>query len=225
MEKQKTRQKISKTFGFSFGKPKPIFSETEIKAFKSLALLALAMVALACTATLAVVAPNLIGAIGKMATSRFKGSNLIKKEKSKKSVEVFYYLKKSGLIKVKKTPTEIWLSLTGKGKQRLKNLKFDILRIKPQAKWDKKWWLVAADIPTKNYKTAADLFRKKLKEMGFWSLQRTLWLYPFDPRDEVQFIAKHYGIQNFITAMEVSRLDSEDEKALKNHFISIGVLK
>jgi hypothetical protein len=201
-----------------------ILSETEIKVFKSLASVALALIAGAGILTLAVVAPNLLGAIGKISTLRFKGKGLSKTQKAKKATQTIYYLKKSGLIRIKRTSKEIFLSLTEKGKKQLQKIDFDILRVRPQQKWDRKWWLVAADIPTKAHKVSADLFRKKLKEMHFWGLQRTLWLYPFDPTGEIQFIAEHFGIQKYVTVMEVNRLDRADEKFLKKHFKSAGIL-
>lgn len=212
------KQHISSALGWVQTKSKPIFSETEIKAFKTLGGLLLAIIAGAGVLALAATAPNVIGAIGKLSTTRLKGKNYSKSEKSKKAARAIYYLKRSGLIKIKRTAKEILLSLTGKGKQKLEKINFETLRVKPQKRWDGKWWLIAADIPTKAHKISADLFRKKLKEMAFYSLQRTLWLFPFDPRPEVQFIAAHYGIDKFVTVMEVNRLDKSDEKILKTHF-------
>lgn len=217
------KPKISRALGVSFKKSKPFFSEMEIKAFKTVGGLVLALVAAAGIMALAVVAPNLIGAIGKLSTGRFRGKSYTQKERRKKVAQTIYYLKKSGMIKFKKTSKDILLFLTSKGKHKLKAENFNALRIHTQAKWDKKWWLVAADIPTKTHRRGADLLRAKLKEMGFMSLQRTLWLYPFDPRQEVQFIAEHFGVEKFLTVMEVNRADRQDEDNLKKHFRSVGV--
>ena len=76
----------------------------------------------------------------------------------------------------------------------------------------------AADIPTKNYRRGADMLRRKLKELGFFSLQRTLWFYPFDPRKELEYVVNSFGIANFVTLMEVSRLDRDDEEIMKKFF-------
>jgi len=217
-------QKISTSLGYAQKKPQRIFSDAEVKVFKTLAGLTLALVAGAGIITLAAVAPNLLSAIGKIATTRIKGKNLTKFQKSKKAVEAVYYLKKSGLIRIRRSPKEIIFSLTKKGRQKLDKINFNILRVKKESKWNGKWWLAAADIPTKPHKRSADLFRKKLKEMGFYGLQRTLWLYPFDPKVEIQFIASHYGIGKYITVMEVNRLDKEDERRLKKHFSALDVL-
>ncbi len=217
-------QKISKAIGYSYKKNKPIFSETEIKAFKTISGLVLALVATAGALTLAVVAPNLISAIGSLSTKKFSGKNYTKKEKQKRITQSIYYLKKSGMVKFKRTTKDIFLQLTQKGKQKLEIINFDKIRVESKNKWDSKWWLIAGDIPTEDHRSGADLFRRKLKEMGFKSLQRTLWMYPFDPKNEVEFVANHFGIGKFVTIMEVSNMDRQDESILKKHFRSIGIL-
>jgi hypothetical protein len=83
---------------------------------------------------------------------------------------------------------------------------------------------VAADIPTKDHRQGADLLRRKLKQMGFYPLQRSLWFYPFDPRPEIEFICREFGVANFVTVMEINRLDVQDEKLLKKHFSKLGKL-
>jgi hypothetical protein len=60
--------------------------------------------------------------------------------------------------------------------------------------------------------------------MGFYPLQRTLWLYPFDPREEIRFVVEHFGISQFVTVLEISRMDKEDESRMKDFFKASGVL-
>ncbi|MBI4049474.1 MAG: hypothetical protein HY395_01495 [Candidatus Doudnabacteria bacterium] len=81
-----------------------------------------------------------------------------------------------------------------------------------------------ADIPSKPYRKHADFFREKLKSLGFYPLQRTVWIHPFDPRDQVEFVAAFYSLEKFVTTMEVSRLEAEDEKVIFNHFKDQGIL-
>ena len=113
---------------------------------------------------------------------------------------------------------DVKIFLTGAGRRRLKKFNIENPVIPKPAKWNKKWWLVAADIPTREYKLAADAFRDKLKEMRFCGLQRTLWIYPFDPRREIEVLASYYRIGHFVTVMEINRLDLDDESALKSFF-------
>lgn len=60
--------------------------------------------------------------------------------------------------------------------------------------------------------------------MGFFPLQRTLWFYPYDPRSEVEFIITYYGIERFVTVMEIYRLDKDDESKMLSHFKELKIL-
>ena len=62
--------------------------------------------------------------------------------------------------------------VTPRGKKRLEKLTFASFVIPKPENWNKKWWLVAADIPTKDHKLAADALRRKLKKMGFLSFAK-----------------------------------------------------
>lgn len=176
----------------------------------------LAVIASAGLITLAAVAPNILSAVGKL--YKLKGKKLSKREKEIKAARAFYYLKNSGLIKFKTDKNEVKLFLSSLGKKKLKQISFQALQIIKPKKWDGKWWQVAADIPTKGYRQAADALRSKLKQMGFFSLQRTLWFYPYDPRKQLEVVLNHYNIGKFVTVMEISRMDVQDEKILKNYF-------
>jgi len=190
----------------------------QIESLKSVAGVVLAVVGVIGVVALAAVAPNLFSAIGKVARFAKTNKPTTREEKLKKLRRTFYYLKQSGLIQLKPEAGEVRISLTAKGREKLQKIFFESIRIPKPKGWNKKWWLVAADIPTKDYRLAADKFRRKLRDVGFYPLQRTLWLFPYDPRVEVQFIAETFGIQNFITMMEINRLDKEDESVLKKFF-------
>ena len=125
---------------------------------------------------------------------------------------------------MKQTPNDFFISLTKLGKKRLQKMNYVNLTIEKHLSWDGKWWQIAADIPTKKYKWAADLFREKLIKMKFFPLQRTLWLYPFDPRKEIEFIIQHFGIERFVTLMEICRLDKDDERRMKRFFENEAIL-
>lgn len=178
---------------------------------------ALALIATAGVIAIAAGAPNVFQAIDKV--YRFtRGKKLPFKDKQAKTAQTFYYLKRQGLIQIQSNKNVLFARITEKGKQKMEKLNLDTLRIKRPKNWDGKWWLVAADIPTKDYRWAADLLRKKIKQMQFYPLQRTLWLYPYNPVREIEFLSQHFGIARFVTVMEVSRLDKDDERRLKSFF-------
>ena len=178
----------------------------------------LAVIAGAGIITLAAIAPNIFIALDKL--YKLRGKKLSKREREIKTAHAFYYLKKSGQIKFTKNKNDVKLFLTSLGQKKMEQISFDALSIAKPKKWDGKWWQVAADIPTKGHRQGADALRTKLKQMGFCSLQRTLWFYPYDPRKQLTIVTDHFGISKFVTVMEISRLDLQDEQVLKKYFNS-----
>ncbi len=199
-------------------------NDKNIQTLTSASQVALAVVAAAGIATIALVMPNAMQVVDKFVFRRKRGRRYTREEKQRKMAETFYYLKRSGLIQIKPEKSGWRLWVTPRGKKRLEKLTFASLVIPKPENWNKKWWLVAADIPTKDHKLAADALRRKLKKMGFYPLQRTLWLYPYDPCRELDFIIRNFDIANFVTVMEVSRLDNEDDKKVTAHFRKLNIL-
>jgi len=190
----------------------------QIEQLANLSQVILALVAAAGIVTVASVAPNALKTANYCLKLRKKFKGLAYDEKQKKMEKAFYYLRSSGLIKFHGETSDLKISLTEKAKQMLVKVGFKTIQISKPKTWDKKWWLVASDIPTKEHRLGADQFRTKLKNMGFYFLQKSLWIYPYDPRGEIKFIAETYGIDNFITIMEINRLDREDEAKAKQFF-------
>ena len=102
-------------------------------------------------------------------------------------------------------------------------ISFRGLKLKKERKWSGTWWIVLADIPVE-FRSQINLFRKKIKSLGMRTLQRSVWIYPYDPSDEIAFLAKYYGLERFITTIEVKTLEAEDEQNFKHHFKKIAVL-
>lgn len=196
----------------------PRFTPEQVEKIKTAAGMALVIIGVAGVVTLAAVAPGVLSVLSRTLYRNSRNRRFSKKEKVTKLTRTFYYLKNQGYIKMKPTGKDFKIFLTNLGKRKLKKLQFEHLTVPKPKSWDGKWWQIAADIPTEDYKWAADLFREKLLDMNFFPLQRTLWFYPFDPREEIDFIVDEFGIGRYVTAMEINRLDSDDERKLKNFF-------
>jgi len=198
--------------------PKPTFelSEAQIEKLKSYGQVVLAILALASVLTVAAVAPGAIGALRPFL--KLKGRKRMDYDKSISKVnKTFYYLRRKGYIKFHFQAGQYRIILTKKGKEKIKELSFNTIYIPKPTSWDGKFWQVAADIPTK-YRIGADAFRRKIKELGFFALQRTLWFHPFDPRKEIEFVADFFGIASFVTVMKIDKFDPADEKLMKDYF-------
>jgi len=73
-------------------------------------------------------------------------------------------------------------------------LQIDALKIKRPKKWDKKWRIIVFDI-SELKKLYRDAFRGKLKELGFYPLQKSVWICPFDCRDEIELLREFFGLK------------------------------
>ncbi len=168
------------------------------------------------------------GAIAIAATSPYFSANLIKgfknwkkykkyeKEESKKIYNTFYLLRKEGCILIREENNQIYISLTERGKKKANWLQIDCLKIKKPKVWDKKWRLIIFDIAELK-RIYRESFRGKLKELGFYSLQKSIWVYPFDCRDEIGLLKDFFGLSDKELRLIVSE-DIGDDKLIKDFF-------
>lgn len=203
---------------------KPLLSAEAVQDLKKIGEIALVLVAMAGATAITVVAPSIWGVVA-AGHKVYKMSKRATPKGARSVSQAIYYLKKHGFVHIESTGLgDYIISLTNKGKSRVNKIEFDSLRIPAARIWDKFWWCVAGDIPTKEHRAGADLLRRKLKHMGFASLQRSMWFYPFDPRKEVNTITEAYHIGKYVTVMQVSHIDQDDEKILKQHFKKLRIL-
>jgi len=149
-------------------------------------------------------APGIISSLSDIRSSR---------EYSKKQItHTFYNLKRRKYLKIIQDGNETMKAIiTNEGKEKIKELCFKIMSIKKPKSWDGKWRILAFDIPTKPkiYNQARNALRQKVKELGFFKLQESLWVYPYECEDEILFIAEVYEVQGYVEILEVSRLLNE----------------
>jgi hypothetical protein len=141
------------------------------------------------------------GAVCIAATSPYFGINLwrgywhLKKYPKKRITDTFYILRKQGLINVEKQGPQIYINLTKRGKEKAGFLQINDLKISRPKKWDKKWRLVIFDIAQLK-KAYREAFRGKIKELGFRPLQKSVWLYPYDCRSEIDVLKEFFGLSD-----------------------------
>ena len=211
------------------GAPKKRFelSEKQIKQLRTIGDIVLTLGTFGRDVALSVLAPNIFNALGDVVWARttYRNRDTKWRDQQRKITKTFYYLKSKKYIELIPKGDDFIMKITKKGRKKIKEIQFANLQVTPSDKWNGHWWLVLADVPSKTYRQLADQFREKLKAMKFYSLQRTVWVFPFDPRDEVDGVAARYGIDHFVTTMEVVTLEEDDEKVLRGHFFEKGILK
>jgi CRISPR-associated endonuclease Cas2 len=109
------------------------------------------------------------------------------------------------------------LVLTDKGRRRAIKAELDSLAVKTPKTWDRKWRIIFYDVP-KEFKTGRDSLTRRLKQLGFYQLQRSVWVHPFKCRKEVETLSANYGIEQFVSYIETSYIDKQEvlEKKFPN---------
>ena len=139
------------------------------------------------------------GAISVAATSPYFLTNFLRHHKrfnkyqKKQLSSAFYKLKKNNLLNIEKRGRQIHVSLTKQGKKKANWLQIDDLEIPRPKKWDGKWRLVIFDI-AEIKKSFREAFRGKLIDIGFKSLQKSIWLHPFDCEAEIEVLRTFFNL-------------------------------
>lgn len=126
-------------------------------------------------------------------------------------------LNKNKIIILKEKTDKYTVELTKKGKKVVKEILFDGMKIEKPKKWDKKWRIVIFDIPEKKLgKLQRNLIRAKLQNIGFFQLQKSVWVHPYPCEREVQLICEVYDVNPFVNIITAEKIYNDD--LLKKHF-------
>lgn len=134
-----------------------------------------------------------------------------KKFSKKRVVDTFYNLKRQGLIQIEKKGKQIYISLTEKGKKKAGIFQINNLKVEKPKKWDRKWRVVIFDI-SELKKINREAFRGKLKELGFYQLQKSVWAHPYDCRAEIELLRDFFGLrEEELRLMVVEKIESDEK--------------
>ncbi len=118
-------------------------------------------------------------------------------------------LYKSKLIEEKEKPDgRTVLIISEAGKRRALSYKFEEMLIKRPKIWDKKWRLVIFDIP-ENRKKFRDALRRKLKELDFYELQKSVFVFPFECQNELDFIIEFFQLRPYVRCGLLQSIDND----------------
>ncbi|MDO8564727.1 MAG: hypothetical protein Q7R88_01905 [bacterium] len=105
--------------------------------------------------------------------------------------------------------------LTEKGRKRVVTVNIDRLKLPAEEKWDGRWHGVLFDIPEK-YKGAREALREKLRELGFYPWQKSVFVYPYPCRDQIDFVVEFFEVRRFVRYTVL--IDPSNEAELLIHF-------
>ena len=152
--------------------------------------------------TIAMVAPNSLQML------RIFGFG--KKDYNPKSVyNSLKRLQKNRLVDITEKDGKTIIKITKNGKSKLLEYEFEDMQIAKPKKWDGKWRIVGFDVPEKR-KKAREALRHKMKELGFIQMQKSLFVYPYECRKEIEFIGEFFQVYEHIVLIEASSISQEE---------------
>ncbi|EKD56931.1 MAG: hypothetical protein ACD_58C00041G0001 [uncultured bacterium] len=141
----------------------------------------------------AIIAPNIVQLLKPLnSKKKYKYKQLIKKLANDKIIYLFGEK----------------IELTKKGRELLKRIQIEEITIEYPDKWDGIWHLVSYDIP-ENKKPERDFFRRKIIELGFKAIQDSLWVIPYNCKEEIAVISQTLGISPFVAYLNTDSLPQQ----------------
>lgn len=123
--------------------------------------------------SLALVAPNVVGALGKI------GFLPQRTFRTRKALDRMI---NAGYIKIEKRNTQSYLRLTDRGEALAAQMHLGKVVPRIPRHWDKRWRIVMFDIPERRRRLRSQI-REILKLFNFYRLQDSVWVYPYDAEE------------------------------------------
>jgi len=109
----------------------------------------------------------------------------------------------------------ITLILDDEGKKKI--LKYDLenMKIKKPKKWDGLWRIVIFDVHER-FKKGRDALAVGLKRLNFYPIQKSVFIYPYECKNEVDFITEIFQLRPYVRFILAKSIDIDLE--LKEKF-------
>lgn len=118
-----------------------------------------------------------------------------------------YRLKKQNLVTIGQKDGKTIIEITQEGKKKILEYKLEEMQIARPEKWDGKWRIVIFDIPEKQ-KIAREILRQKLSFLGFYRLQKSVWVFPFDCQNQITFLKEIYEVTPYVIFILADHIDN-----------------
>mgnify|MGYP001609444308 CR=1 FL=1 len=122
----------------------------------------------------------------------FKDKSLAKRRARAKKLRE---LEKRRLISFKELGgSKVKIELTKGGQKLVRTYDLDQMQLSKPKKWDGFWRIITYDIPNSK-RRASDAFREKLRSLGLFQLQKSVWVSPFECLAEIEFLTTVFEIE------------------------------
>ncbi len=120
----------------------------------------------------------------------------------------FWRLRKKHIVEYREDDDKIKIVLTEAGRKKMLSYRFDDMTITKPKRWDGKWRAVAFDIPEAR-KKARDALVQKMKDLGLVQFQKSLWLCPYECKNEIDFVAEVFEVGKYVHYLVVSEMTND----------------
>lgn len=111
------------------------------------------------------------------------------------------------IIEVVDQNGEQMIKLTQKGHTKYLRFKLEELSLKGRL-WDGKWRLVIYDV-NQLRKSAQENFRRVLKQINFFPLQKSVYLTPYKCTAEIEYLREYFNLSEEVLLLEINKLENE----------------
>lgn len=168
----------------------------------------LGTIAAAGVLSIGLVAPNVIGAMNKLGIL----PNPRRKEYISSSASK---LVKRGLLKFR----DGYYQITPEGQKILRLWGISDYKLRKPKRWDRKWRMIIFDIPEKKKRIRMQVSRL-FKLAGFYRLQDSVWVYPYDCEDIVGLLKADFGVGKEVLYVIADEI--ENDRYLRHEFSLIS---
>ena len=166
--------------------------------------LVLSAVAVAGVLSIALIAPNVLGAMNKLGLLPGLLQREIIKAARGRLIKRGYLKRIDGKLR-----------LTSKGQALFLRLQLKHVGLVRPRRWDGKWRLLIFDVP-ENRKGQRELIRRMLIQIGFVRLQDSVWLYPYDCEDLIVLLKADIHIGKDLLYIIADSIENDID--YRNHF-------
>lgn len=124
-------------------------------------------------------------------------------------------LQKRKLVRIYEKNGRDIVEITEAGKRKILEYSLEDMKLKIPKKWDGWWRIVMFDIP-QTKKRARDAISFKIKDLGMYPIQKSVFVSPYPCKDEIDFIGEIFRVRKNIIYIRAK--DVEGAPKLKRHF-------
>jgi len=113
------------------------------------------------------------------------------------------------LLKIDEEGEETVIKVSEKGKKLLLRYNFAKMNLSKPKIWDHKWRVVIFDV-SENKKVFRDALRDKIKLLGLYQLQKSVFVTPYPCENEIAFLRQYFQIGNEVSCFTATNLEEEE---------------